>query len=146
MVPVDNFPNSNKNKGGLKIQVAFDKNVIAAKTITLNDLTDVINFDYAILVMDIEDHEGYAMEKADKLFNKVKIPFVLMEWFAGRWTTEYKFKQIPKLMDFMYSRGYWPHKYVPNRYELLDTILKKEGFETWPIDIIWKHRLANFKF
>ena len=49
-------------------------------SIWMDDLLEVIDFNYAIMKIDIQGHEFDAFHHADKLFTEVNIPIVLMEW------------------------------------------------------------------
>lgn len=103
------------------------------KSILMDDLLQVIEVKRAIMKIDIEGHEYEAFQHADKLFTKVDIPMVFMEW---NWIGHNPNPKIPKSVASFFQR----FKYLP--YALGSTTpLKINAYTTWPWDIVWKKQV-----
>ena len=101
--------------------------------ILMDDLLEVIQFDKAIIKIDIEGSESKAISQCEKLLNQIYIPFMFMEWlFAKNMPVE---QQLIK--GILNRNGYQP--YDLNKKPLLDSRIRN-----WPTDIIWKHDKASF--
>ena len=103
----------------------------------MDDLLEVTTFDRALMKIDIEGHEPYAFLNASRLFTKVHIPIILMEWGIRRSEKDTeKVKLVEKMIEFFTERHYRP---VSD-----DTILDTSRWRMWPWDIKWKHRDVEF--
>ena len=101
-------------------------------TIKFNDLIAVLPQDFteAILKIDIENHEFKAFKHADKLFERVKIHAVFMEWGTK---TSFPKDEVLEFLEFLYSRNYKPIDANLN-------YLARDNWNKWPYDIIWVHK------
>ncbi len=142
---------SNDNIGGQSLQNASShlineksNNKYLVNSIFFDDVLEVIKaneikqgkvYKKAILKVDIEGHEIYALERAEKLFRAISIEIIFMEW--GILAKEYKIEteRIEKLIKFLESLGYYPFAH----HVILDTQL----WISWPWDIVWKKKKST---
>ncbi|ELT97437.1 hypothetical protein CAPTEDRAFT_221435 [Capitella teleta] len=113
------------------------------RTIVMDDLLEVMNFDEAIMKIDIEGHEHRAFVKSLRLLSQVKVLFIIMEWIKLR---EYHGSEVEQSMDktlvfqlvnFLHNQGYFP-------YSLVTSVkLKRDYWFAWPDDIVWRHISAE---
>jgi FkbM family methyltransferase len=110
-------------------------------TILFDDIVRVIQenerrtgkvYTKAVLKIDIEGHEIYAFEHAEKLFQAISIEMVFMEWGNLVKLENKESKRIVRLIKFMESMGYYPFMH----HVVLDT----ELWINWPWDIVWKKK------
>ncbi len=104
-------------------------------TIVMNDLTEYCRFTKAIMKIDIQGFEHKAFQHADKLFKKVQIFKVLMEWImmeplASPNTDQNERKMVQQMIDFLTSRGYVPRNWNGQNLNL-------NTWKDWPVDIVW---------
>ena len=109
------------------------KRDMSSTTILMSDLASVVDFQKALLKIDIEGFEWRAMRCADRLFNKVFIPYVLMEWVDMIRQPDEKVKAM---LQWFKTRGYEAFKMSR---EKLDT----SYWKTWPRDVIFKHNTVS---
>ena len=138
-----------KNNGGQSIddnqvltsltdeQINADKYIL--RTIEMNDLVTIIpdNFKEAIMKIDIEGYEIKAFKKASKLFSRVKINAVFIEWMGKNDPTRFKDAEIEEFLEFMFSRGYVCKN--PSGFNNLE----RKDWKLWPGDVIFT--LKEFK-
>ena len=96
-------------------------------TVLLDDLVPFIPFKKAVMKIDIEGHEHKALSKAEELFNKVKIPYIYMEWtflksFKGEASED--FALVKTLRKNLHSKGYLPFQVVPNNLEMSELTIR----------------------
>ena len=118
-------------------------------SVTLDDLLEVITFDKAILKVDIEGFEHRAFVNSSKLFKKLQVPYIFIEWdIIGQYCGTGSFgnsvvdaddveenRQIVKQMINQFLKlGYTPH-YVAVNY--LSIQLNLKSCHNWPADVIW---------
>lgn len=78
--------------------------------------------------IDIEGFEPYAFSHAQKLFAKLDIRFIFMEWGIVRSKAIEHEKAISEMIEFL-SKKYFP---MSN-----DIILKLSDWRSWPWNIVW---------
>ena len=100
-------------------------------SILMDDLLEVIDFNRAMMKIDIQGHEFEGFHHADKLFTEVDIPLVLMEWIM---IGPHKNQAIPRFIINFFRR----FKYTPYGSIVSNTPLNWTTFQTWPYDIVWK--------
>jgi FkbM family methyltransferase len=122
-----------------KNSLQSDESKYYVRTILFDDLIDHVPFNKqnkrfkkAIMKIDIEASEPYAFEHAAKLFDRIEICVIFMEWINLK-NKDYLEKERDKMLDFLYSRQYTPH----NEYE---TLLLRENYKKWSFDVIWKKK------
>jgi FkbM family methyltransferase len=134
--------NANSNNKGDQGLIAFkhvtfkkedaisDKYLV--ETILLDDIVDYLpkNYKKAIIKIDIQGFEAIAFQCSKNLFKKIDIQFIFMEWDMLKSQVESK-ALIEEMIDFFTS-----YKLIPFDYE--ETRLKKENWQSWPYDIVWK--------
>lgn len=79
--------------------------------------------------IDIEGYEPYALSHASKLFDKIDIRVIFMEWGQIVLKKKGNEEAILKMIQFLHDLKYSPHGD--------NFILDKEEWKTWPWDIIW---------
>ena len=140
---------NNKNNGGQSIddnqvltiltdeQINADKYIL--RTIEMNDLVTIIpeSFKEAIMKIDIEGYEIKAFKKASKLFSRVKVNAVFIEWMGKSDPTRFKDTEIEEFLEFMFSRGYVCKN--PSGFNNLE----RNDWKRWPGDVIFT--LKEFK-
>lgn len=104
-------------------------------SVLLDDLTKYIPFKRGILKIDIETSLVPAFEFASELFDKIDLPYVIMEWEMVRKTEKGKI-----IYDFMKERGYKPFSAPYGGQELVGE------YRLWTYDVTWirKVRYMNF--
>jgi FkbM family methyltransferase len=123
-----------------KSSLSSDDSKYYVRTILFDDLIDYIPlndenrpYQKAIMKIDIEAYEPYAFQHASKLFDRIKICMLFMEWVLLK-KKDYFSNEIEDMLDFLYSRGYTPH----NQYEV--ELLRENYKKSWSFDIIWKRK------
>ncbi len=100
--------------------------------ILMDDLAPIVNFSKAIMKIDIEGYEDKALSHADKLFDKVSIPYIFMEW---GWMQRDKTQlEIEPLLEWLTKRGYSPYTISVKTKKKLDI----KAFKKWPNDVIFR--------
>ena len=104
------------------------------KTITLNDLVDVIPFRRAYMKMDIEGMEWRAIRQAERLFAEVDIERVYMEW---EWYSRQH--QIHPVLGPGVIEFFTRHRYVPRHVggDVIGDALDTQLWGEWPSDVVW---------
>ncbi|XP_074646047.1 uncharacterized protein LOC141902288 [Tubulanus polymorphus] len=113
-----------RNVGGATVVKTNDTDLsrtIATDAILMNDLLDVIHFDRAVLKMDIESSEYAALRYSEKIFQRVDIPYIFME-FRNR---DLILKRKLELM------GYTAYR-IDDR-----TKPQSSKIEEWEEDVLW---------
>ena len=102
-------------------------------TITMDDLLEVINFEHAIVKLDIEGYEPRVMTQSALLLSRIHIPYIITEWALLRTQQqEYQVELVHSMLDIMSSHGYVP--FMINDIDRLNTTL----WRNWPNDVLWK--------
>ncbi|CAF4098337.1 unnamed protein product [Adineta steineri] len=99
------------------------------KTITLNELVPILHargVRGAIIKMDIEGSESFALESGSQIFDLFDIPVVQMEWLKVRSFPD----RVKFLIDFFTKRNYVPKTF---QCQLLDI----KNIQVWPNDLCW---------
>lgn len=114
------------NPGGIQMTKYEGKGQLI-KTIPISKLSEFLNMGKKVLMkIDCEGYELKAMSKAKDLFEKVDIPYILMEWLYHA-----KNNELVKLMvDF----GYYA---ISHDGKMLD-----HNNPDWGMDVIWVHKTA----
>ena len=131
------------NQGNIKIVEAdrdeetnaTDKEM-HAQCITMNDLVPLCKFKRAIMKIDIEGREPRALAAADRLFDAIDIPYIMMEWhlinrILLESTSDEEQAFAIEMVRFLDERDYVPESI--GRVPL--NIFKMNG---WPGNVIWK--------
>ena len=128
------------NQGGtriLKANQTGDKIIgddvahnMTSHTILMSDLAMVANFTKAIMKIDIEGYEEMALRCSGKLFEKVFIPVIMMEWSIRKKPSAI----IEPMLHWFQSRGYTAFKLKKDHIEPLDY----SKWQKWPSNIILK--------
>ena len=121
------------------------RNKFLVETILMDDLVDYLplrrnnkSYEKAILKIDIEGFEPYAFQYSKKLFARLDIQVIFMEWGkTGR--EDYLQEYIKQMINFLYSKNLYPYTGFKG-----DTfILNRDEWVNWPWDIVW-HRKDFF--
>ncbi|CAF1287762.1 unnamed protein product [Adineta steineri] len=105
-------------------------------TITLNELVPILHargMRGAIIKMDIEGSESFALESGSQVFDLFDIPFIQMEWFKVRGFPD----RAKFLLDFFTKRGYVPQTF-------LCQVLDVQRTDVWPSDLCWTKKDFSF--
>ena len=134
-----------KNQGGIQVQDGHSKCnqtycLPQTTAVVLDDLLEVVNFEKAMMKIDIEGHEHRAFQHGHQLFRKVYISHIFMEWMKLK---EYYHNPIEKpmvldLLNFLQEEGYTPFSAETG------TTVTPRYWYSWPNDVIWKHDLVGF--
>ena len=118
-----------------------------ADAIVLNDLIEVINFQKAIMKIDVEGYEMHAFVHAEKLLNKVHIPIILMEWLWFAKNREPSVIQVDKsipydtevnnFIKYLLNKGYRPYSTSMQYLE------HRPWTRAWGTDVYWIYNIAN---
>jgi FkbM family methyltransferase len=110
------------------------------ETILMDDLVEVLPKDFKKVIMkiDIEGYEVKAFRKASKLFSKLNILVVFMEWMGKNDNKIFTEVEILELIEFFYSRNYEVRN--PSNSQ----VLERQNWKIWPDDIIFV--LKGFSF
>ena len=103
-------------------------------TILMDDLVHVVDFRRALMKINIAGQEVPALLQSVKLFTKVNIPVIIMEWRGGyrNWCrTDEEKAMVTLLLSFFKTRGY-------RVYNTNMTSLDVNNWDHWPFHIIWK--------
>lgn len=94
------------------------------KSILMDDLIPYIPFKTAVLKMDIEHHEPYALFRSEKLFKAIDIRAIFMEWTISSEGLNDPFHPVSfyfkHMVEFLILQGFIPY-YVNNDSQPLDT-------------------------
>ena len=115
----------------------YQDDKMTTTSILMNDLVANVNFSQAVLKMDIETYEGRALSHADVLFDKVKIPYIIMEWAGMKLKPE---AEVAPLLLWFQNRGYQAFVIVGERI----MILEYSKWTSWPGDVYLKHHAVVF--
>lgn len=130
---------NHKNQVFNKSLLSIDKYMV--ETILLDDIVDYLpkkddgsEFEQAILKIDIEGFEPHAFQKANKLFDRLDISIIYMEWGnLSQQKMDYLF--VEKMVDFLKTRNYEP---FGNNVKL-----NLNEWKSWPWDVIWRKESKN---
>ncbi|CAF1374685.1 unnamed protein product [Adineta steineri] len=106
------------------------------KTIKLNDLVPILQargVRGAIIKMDIEGSESFAVESGSEVFDLFDIPFIQIEWLKVRNFPH----RVKFLIDFFTKRDY-----IPKTFQC--QLLPLNNTQTWPDDLCWTKRDVHF--
>jgi FkbM family methyltransferase len=108
------------------------------ETILLDDITEVLPDDFINCVMkiDIEGYESKAFREASKLFTRLNILAIIIEW-SWRNNPLIKDEENVELLNFFITRNY------EFRTVKMD-LLKMNDWKTWPMDVLVVRK--DFKF
>jgi hypothetical protein len=91
-------------------------------------------FRKALIRIDIEGMEPYAFENAHRLFKKVDVQVILMEWEVLQ-TRPAMFAQVEKMIKLLTLYGFSPYHCDTKR---ILNVKEWRLWQKWPIDVIWK--------
>ncbi|XP_064648278.1 uncharacterized protein LOC135500641 [Lineus longissimus] len=97
-------------------------------TILMDNLLEVVTFKKAVMKMDIEGHEIWALEGAHRLFEEVDIRYLFIEWPGISKTSA-----VQGLVDFLTRRNYLA-------YTISGSRLRMYGWpfnHAWPENVMW---------
>jgi FkbM family methyltransferase len=100
------------------------------RTIRFDDLLPILEkfqIRSAIMKIDIEASENFMCQTGSEVFNRINIPYVMMEWMNIR-----LFKDRADLVVHFFQR----RKYIPMN-EYCELVLSKDYYEDWPAVVIW---------
>lgn len=99
-------------------------------TILLDDIVPYLpaNANEAILKIDIEGFEPFVFQNASKLFDRLDIKIIYMEFGPSR-SNELIETETRDMLSFLVRRGFKPYAFgIP---------LQIEKFKSWPFDMQW---------
>ena len=143
---------SGDNQGDTRVDMEYHKCIGSCpppvQTILLDDLLEVIPFNYSILKVDIQGYECQAFTHSEKLFKALEIPYVFMEWGVMRehyqsenYTSADKYR-VQQLIKTMFDQSYRPYSHSDDGYKPLDP----HQWHLWPFDIIWQQTLKSKEY
>jgi FkbM family methyltransferase len=108
------------------------------KTTTLDDLVDFLPAEMtasgrrekAIMKIDIEDFEPYALQKASRMFEVLDICVVFMEWGNKAVNFASAPGLVHDMVEFLSSKGLKPYEEA--------RALEVKMWRNWTWDIVWK--------
>ena len=116
-----------------------DKYVV--ETITFDDIIDYLpqqsneeTFNKAILKIDIEGFEPFALSQAAKLFDRLDFQIIFMEWGNLPPQSVLLTDRILQMIHFLNKHDLFAHGDS-------NQILVNDDWMKWPWDIIWKKKL-----
>ena len=90
---------------------------MTSHTILMSDLAMVANFTKAIMKIDIEGYEEMALRCSRKLFEKVFVPVIMMEWSVMRKNPS---AIMEPMLHWFQSKGYTAFEVEREHFEHLD--------------------------
>lgn len=123
---------------GEDVPAAYADRVTWVRSVLLDDLTELLADEVGavLLKMDVEGYEARALRHADRLFNRVRVPFVLMEWAIMK---QRPADHVEPMLGWLESRGYQVFDIrTLRRLPMFD-------WERWPDDVCFKHVQAAFE-
>ncbi|XP_050403582.1 uncharacterized protein LOC126819509 [Patella vulgata] len=106
------------------------QNGAPVQAITVDDLLQLGRFPLTYLKMDIEGWEERVLNSAMEFLHAFKVKYVFMEWIFHRFNPS-----ASRMVDFMVSYGYLPHKY--EGHQTFRDLMSSKG---WPDNIYWIKR------
>jgi FkbM family methyltransferase len=107
------------------------------KTITFDELLPIFiarGVRGALMKIDIEGSESFVVQKGGRVFEKLDIPFVQMEWHIVRQHAD----RVKVILDFFIKLNYDPMTCACGK-------LDPAKYSSWPSDICWiKQNFSNF--
>ena len=97
----------------------------------MSDLATVVNFSKALMKIDIEGYEETALHCSEKLFNKVFISVIMMEWAAMKKEPP---KRIKPMLNWFQSKRYKAFMVIGSQLKPLDF----SQWQTWSFDTVLK--------
>ncbi|XP_046363452.1 uncharacterized protein LOC124140112 [Haliotis rufescens] len=97
-------------------------------TITLDDTLPYLPFKKAVLKMDIQEYEYYALSGAGRFFKEIEVPAILMEWVLMKSDINGK-----NLVDLLSNWNYSAYEPIIGGKKL-----DINQFLSWPYDVLWK--------
>ena len=108
------------------------KGDVEVQTIKLDDLLEVTQFSKAVMKIDIEGHEPFAILSSATFLEKIEIPYIFMEFGLFNRVEYASLKPVvDKMLSFLYSRHYVPYGYDMKQ-------LPKSSWKRWPWEVILK--------
>ena len=92
---------------------------------------DGSEFTRALIKIDIEGFEPYAFQNASKLFDKLDIRVIYMEWGNIPIQTD-AINIIVDMIKFLTERKFKPHS---NGH--MNPLLDLNNWSSWPFDVVW---------
>ncbi len=106
------------------------------KLIYMDDIVPFITFNKAIIKIDIEQHEYCAFQNISKLFDKVHIPYIFMEWLiVGERSMN---SEKSRLISFLSEKGYIA-TYLDSALNDVP-VSPNLHWTKWPGDITWVYK------
>jgi FkbM family methyltransferase len=132
LIPRALYNKSNIGSQRLNKEVSKNKDdPLVVQTMRFDDLVSIIkerNIREAVIKIDIETSEHYLCETGQQIFNKINIPFVMMEWA--------NIKQLPERANLI-QEFFIKHDYIPFNSETCQPEPEK-NYQHWKTqDIYW---------
>ena len=106
------------------------------KSIVMDDLLPLCKFKNAVMKIDVEGFEHRAFYEADKLFDRINIEYVQMEWMivkrysdSNAWPSDNVYFKL--MVDLFIKKHYVP------KDSLHGQLLNLGDMNNWPMDIVW---------
>lgn len=106
-------------------------NHVIVNMITLDDVTDYVRFQKAILKVSTGRFQPSLFTSATELFSKIKIHYVFMDWKYERANEEAAIKTI----SFLKSQEFEPRSRLKNGFGLITAF-----YRYWPEHVIWVNK------
>ena len=136
------------NQGDTRIELNYEPCIgacpPAVNTILLDDLLEIIQFQRAVMKIDIQGYENRVFRQATTLFDKIDITYVFMEWILMKEHyiranhTSSERSGVEETMRFFFHRDYRPYSLSASGAKALDP----DSWYTWPDDVVWQ-KLPN---
>ena len=109
-------------------------------TILLDDIVEVATFTRAVIKIDSQGYEHRTFLHAEKLMDKIYIPYIYMEWLVMRehyrstnHTSNDK-TMVESMIKMFINRNYRPYSLDAHGAKLLDP----NNWSVWPVDVVWR--------
>lgn len=109
-----------------------ESNKYLVETILFDDLLDFLpdkEMQKTVIKIDIEGFEPYAFQYSKKVFKKLDVQIIYMEW--GKFGSNSN-HLIREMLNFLYAQNFKPYS-VEKGFEL-----SRKDHQYWPWDIVWK--------
>ena len=136
-----NLYSDDTNQGGSSIQYR-QQHTEQVQAVLMDDLLELLTTKVAILKVDIQGAEYNALMNSSKLFSRVRIPAIFMEFeeMARQLRTEKKTRGVfvLEMVARLRHLGYKPYSLDnPQKREYVSDELLDTNMKTWPINIVW---------
>ena len=143
---------SGDNQGDTKVHMSYTQCSgdcpLPINTILMDDILEVIPFESALIKMDIQGFECDALRHSEKLFNKVNVMYIIMEWGLLRnfhqndnHMTPEKYK-VHDVIRILFQRNFRPYALSADGGRPLDP----NQWHLWPFDVIWRKSLQQKEY